>query len=521
MTNSQKTITQLERISDYVPFYASQKGDEKVLVLGDKVYTYKSLNEYVNQIAKALLASGIKKGDRVATLSPPTPDYFAIFLATSSIGGIWLGLNPQHKQDEYHNILGDSEPKLIISIPEFLGREYSSDLAFLKENIKTIQDVILLDEGAGSFQNFLSKGDNISDFELEGARALIKGSDTALIVYTSGSTGRPKGALIPHCGLVKCSIIQYKHWYCVPLITLNYLPINHIGCVGDISSFTLVAGGTMVFLDKFDPVVALELIEREHVSMFGGVPTALQMCLTSNKVEKRDLSSVQMAIYSGAAAPVGLITDLMEIFPCVSSSYGMTETVGSVTFVSPTRDINALSETIGTPPEEFDFKVLTTEGQKAQVGQSGEILVRCDFLMNGYWRRKEETAKAIDNGGWLHTGDIAEVLDGNTYKLVGRMTDMFISGGYNIFPREIETVIEGHPDAKMAAVISKKNKLFGEVGVAYVLIDEGSNLTPEGLKEYCRERLGNYKIPKEFFMKTELPMLPVGKIDKKTLKEKL
>ncbi len=518
------TLPQLDRISDFARYHADRTPGAIAMQVDDRQWTYRQLADEVDVIARALLASGVQRGDRVATLSPPHPDYFLLFLAASSIGAIWVGLNPRYRIDEYRHVLGDSEPRLLFARTRINERDYTADIEALAEETASLRDVIVLAgnppiEGGVVFDAFIERAEKVTLDELTNARQQVDPADTALIVYTSGSTGTPKGAMLPHRGLVKCSRIQLRYWGCDPLRVLNYAPINHVGCVGDISSFCLVGGGCMVFMEKFEPSALLEIIERERITWFLAVPTVLHMMLALPEFGDHDLSSLQKVCWSGAAAPPALIDEIAACFPVVSNAYGMTETVGSVTFCSTGDGMQALRDTIGYPVPEYEVRIARPDGSTADTGEEGEVVVRGDFVMNGYWRRPEATAETIDVDGWLHTADTGVALPDGAIKLAGRMKEMFVSGGYNVYPREIENAIESHDDVLHAAVIPVDDEVFGEVGRAYVEFKEGSTLTVDALRSYCRERMANYKVPKQFSIMTEMPMLPIGKIDKNALKQ--
>lgn len=525
MSDVAAAIPQLDRISDYVDYYARRTPEAEAVVLEGKRSSYADLARSVDDVARALLASGIRKGDRVATLCTPHPDYFTLFLAASSIGAIWIGLNPRYRQDEYRHVLVDSQPAILLARTMIGDRDFRPEIeALTVEHPQLATPVILGDDpltaGAIAFVDWLERGRSVDDEVLASARATVRPEDPALIVYTSGTTGRSKGALLPHRGLVRCSIVQLRYWNCDPLRLLNYLPINHIGCVGDLSCFCLVGGGAMIFQEQFDPREALRIIERERVTWFGGVPTAFQMMLSLPEARQLDLSSVQMAMWSGAAAPRNLIGSILDHFPLASGSYGLTETVGSVTYAGPNRDLDDLSDTIGRPVPEYELMIAKRDGTRALPGEEGEILVRGDFIMTGYWKNPEATAQAIDAEGWLHTGDLAVELPDGRYRLVGRLKEMFVSGGYNVFPREIEEVIEKFPGVEMAAVIPVPDALYGEVGAAFILASPDRPVEMDQLVAHCRARLANYKIPKQFIQDSALPMLPIGKLDKAALKRR-
>jgi len=306
---------------------------------------------------------------------------------------------------------------------------------------------------------------------------------------------------------------------------LNNLPIGHIGSVGDISCYTLVAGGTIVFMEKFDPVGVLRVIEREKVTVWGQLPTMFQLCVSIPNFVEFDLSSVQVVFWSGGSASEPLIRRLAGVAPTLACSYGKTETVGSVTFAvinqAGNKDVDVLANSVGWPSSEYEFRLVDDVGREVRrPGEVGEIQVRGDFIMKGYWNQPEATAQTIEPSGWLHSGDLACFRPDGAVQLMGRVTEMFKSGGYNVYPQEVEQVIAAFPGATMCAVIGVPDFLYGEVGHAYVLVARGSVLNEGKLREHCREHLANYKVPKKFVITSDLPTLPNGKVDKKALQNR-
>lgn len=513
----------LERVTDYVNYYAETNSNDEALVSGEIRWSYKELQKQVDTIAKALLAMGIKKGDRVATLSPPNHHFWATFLASASIGAIWLGLNPRYKLEEYQYVISDAGPKVFFACNVIADRNYGSDLQEIVNQGNGLSQLVFLDENlskikSDTLQEFCQLADQVSDECLAHARDKVLSTDPALIVYTSGSTGNPKGALLPHRGLVRCSRNQLGYYDVFPVRMQNFFPINHVACVGDVSCFCLVTGGTIFFLENFDPALSMEQVVREKITLWGGIPTTLQMCLSLPNFSEYDLSSVQQIGWGGAAASEDLIDNLLKISPRLTSCYGLTETVGSVTYIDPTNDREILRNTIGKPVPEYDVRLIDNAGNDVKDAELGEILVKGDFIMTGYWNRPKETQETIDELGWLHTGDIGIWLPDGNLKLLGRMGEMFKSGGYNIYPREIEQVLEVFPGVEMAAVIGVSDELYGEIGIAYIQMQSGQNLKVKDIIQYCKELLANYKIPKQIFITKQLPLLPVGKIDKVKLK---
>ena len=307
----------LDRISDYVAWYAMRTPDAEALVLGARRICYRELAHEIDANARALLAAGVRLGDRVATLLPPHPDFFVQFLATASIGALWVGLNPRYQHAELAFVLNDCRPVVVFLRPRIGARDYSEDLVALRAAHAATRWVTLGDtgslEGCTPVTEFLSQGAAVREETLAQARETVGTGDPAVIIYTSGSTGQPKGALLTHRGLGRCCRVQYRHWATQPLRTLNFFPINHIASLGDITCFALVAGGCTVFLEQFDPAACLRLIAAERITLWGGVPTTFLLTLRDPAFPGADLSSVQKIVWSGAAASADLVNTLGEL----------------------------------------------------------------------------------------------------------------------------------------------------------------------------------------------------------------
>jgi acyl-CoA synthetase (AMP-forming)/AMP-acid ligase II len=512
----------ISRVSDFVALYAHETPLAEAMVLDELRITYAEFHRRVETVARGLLAAGIRKGDRVATLATPHPDYFITFLASASIGAIWMGLNPRYRTEELKYAVGDAEPALLFARTRIAGRSYREEIAAMRGAAPSIATVVALDaedggSGAQDFSSFVADGRGVSDEALAEARAQCGGRDPCLLVYTSGSTGKPKGALQHHQSVVAFSLGQNRAWPVPRQRFLNFLPINHIGCVVDVSCPTLAAGGCLVFMEQFSPEGALELMQRERISVWGSVPTVFQMQLALPTFESYDLSAVQLILWEGAALPLPLIRRLREIVPRLATAYNMTE-ASAITVVRPTDDLDVLSNTVGLPFEGVEIRLVGADGVVVADGEAGEVQTRSIYNMLGYWRRPRETAEVFTAEGWFRTGDVAERrLDGR-YRIVGRIKEMFKSGGYNVYPREVEDVIESHPAVAMAAVVSRPDPRWQEVGVAYVL--PRAPVTVVELEGLCRERLANYKVPKAFVLCEELPLLPIGKVDKVALRQR-
>ena len=512
------------RITDFVHRFAGAEPGREAVVFGNERLTYRQLESRVDDFARALLAMGIGHGDRVAMLSTSRTEYWVCFLATAGIGAIWVGLNPRHRIDEYRYLIGDSEPRLLIGMCEFEGRSYRDDLMTLKDEHAFLERLIIFDgevdsrvDGASSLESFLEAGKSVGEGQYAAARESVDRLDPCLIVYTSGSTGKPKGAMLSHHGLVFGSLVQTDHFAVEhPRVIVNF-PIDHVACVADTCSTTLVKGGTIVFQERFDPAATLAAVEAERATIWGGVPTMLQLALNLPDFDRYDLSSVEAILWGGAAMPRDAIVRLQRSGARLMSMYGMTETSAHVTYTDADADAETLAETVGRPDPRFPCRIVDEHGRECAPGQQGELQFRGDYLMLGYYRRPRATAEAFTDDGWLHTGDLGYWREDGNITLVGRMSEMFKSGGYNVYPREIELVLEEHLSVAMAAVISVSDSVYQEVGHAYILVEPGSSVSEGELIDFCRQRLANYKVPKAIHVRSQLPMLPVGKIDKKAL----
>ncbi len=491
------------------------------MILGERRITYLALHEAVERLARALLAAGVTKGDRVATLQTPHPDYFVAFLATASIGAIWVGLNPKYRVEELEHVVADAEPVLLLTRSEIEGRNYSAEIAALKSACPLLGTIVVFEgdpliPDARPMAEFLALGETIDDAVLAAARAACGGRDPCLIVYTSGSTGKPKGALLHHEGIVTMSWEQNRIWPVEPCATVNYFPVNHVGCVVDCSTPSLVAGGKMVFMEHFDPAECLAIMERERITMWGSVPTVFQMQLALPNFADYDLSAVELIVWEGAAMPAELIERLSRICARLATNYGMTETTSAITVVEPTDDLDILSNSVGAAFPGVEIRLASLDGSAVPDGTEGEVQTRSRYNLLGYWKLPDATRDAFTEDGYFRTGDLAVRRSDGRYRIVGRLKEMYKSGGYNVYPREIEATLERHPAVELAAVVSVPDPLWDEVGVAYI-VPRGAVSVAE-LEAFGRVHLANYKIPKRFIIADALPLLPIGKVDKTALK---
>jgi len=514
---------QYQRVWEYLDKWADHSPDREALVYKDRRVSFGLFHQRTGRLAKLLLELGVGRGDRVAMLSPARDEYFYTYLGTGMVGGIWYGLNPRYQLDELRYMIGDARPRVAVTVREFMGRDFAADFKALQDEFSFLEAVVVIGdawEGALDFEAELGKERRELDAALEARSAEVSTDDGALIVYTSGTTGKPKGALLTHRNIISNIEAEVEHFHMdEDGVGLVHFPINHVACSTEISIAALIGGGKLVFLDKFDPAETLAVCQAEKVTMLGQIPTMFLLEFATPGYGDYDLSSVKYYVWAGSAAPEPMVKKLAATGGALITGYGLTETTGFVTYTGDGDGIGDLVRTVGRVDPRFELKLVDKDHKEVPLGEIGEILVRGDCVMKGYWGRPEATAEAIDPDGWLHTGDLASMDRRGYLAIAGRSKEMFKSGGENIYPREIEAVIEKHPSVAMVTVIGVPHRIYQEVGKAFVMPKPGAEVSADELKALCKKHLANFKVPKSFELLPMLPMLPSGKIDRMALIE--
>lgn len=500
-----------QRVSDYPREHAAARPEDPALHFDGRTTTYGALDQQVRQFAKALLAAGVRPGHRVAIFAAARPEFVISYLAAISIGAIWQGLNIGYTARELAYVLGDAEPRIVFAAPPQGAAETLADstrAAGLAEPIVA---------GTPQWDAFLAAAESVTEEALDEAIAAVDPLDPAMLVYTSGSTGTPKGALIRHGGIVRLALVQSGKWGLERPTVLCNLPINHIGCVGDLLSVPLIAGGSVVLRETFNPEQVLADIEEFEIGALFQVATQLQRVASLDSFDQRELPSLKLVGWGGSPLPQATMDRFRAKGSSLMATYGLTEATFSVTYTDLDSTDEVLLNTVGRPDPHIELRILTEDGEWDETA-TGEVCIKHPATMAGYFGRPRDTEEAFTADGWLRTGDIGHLRPDGNLVLVGRVSEMFKSGGYNVYPREIELVIENHPDVEVAAVVPRPDPDFQEVGVAYVQPRAGHDPDPEALRTWLREHLAGYKVPKEVIIHPALPLLPVGKIDKQTLK---
>lgn len=511
----------LDRFSDYPDYYAAKFPAREAAIFDGRTLTYAALSSCVDRCAKALMAAGVEGGDHVSMLSTSRTEYFIVYLATTRIGATWMGLNPAQQLDEYRYLVGDYRPKVLFGFRHLRGRDNCDALIALHEEFEDIQQLITFDDNlhgkAMLFDDFLIGAESVSKREFRQRIDSVQSDDIALIVYTSGSTGRPKGTMLSHRNLVHCAAIQYSVWPVEPLRAICNFPVSHGACCIDVTAYVLVGGGTLVFQERFDEQRVLQAVEQHRVSWMIQVPVMIQKMLAMPERARYDLSSLQILFFGGASIPLAMIGELRRLGCTPQTGWGLTEATGAVTYTALDDDDQTMSRTVGRAAGSFDVRIADEQGSFLGPDKAGEVLVGGPCVMSGYYNQPQATRETIDEKGWLHTGDRGLIDNDGRLVIVGRIKHMYKSGGYNIYPREIEMALELHPAVALATVVSVPDPQYDEIGIAYVLREPGRDLSTPVIEEFARERLANYKIPKRFVIRDQLPEMEVGKVDRVTL----
>jgi len=486
-----------------------------------RVFTYTELAAAVREAAKAFIAHGVLRGERVAIWAPNGWRWIVAALGLQSAGAVLVPLNTRFKGREAGYILRKSRVRLLFTVDRFLGIDYRELLR--GERLPDLEETWLLADGGGAdgWDGFLTSGHGLDSSALEERLRQIDAEDYSDILFTSGTTGNPKGVPTTH----RQNLRTYEIYTRVMGLSAGdrYLIVNpFFNTFGYKAGWlsALMRGATVLPHAVFDAAEILQRIERDRISVLPGPPTLYQSLLGLPGVEQYDLASLRLATTGSSTVPTELVRRMKADlgFKTVLTAYGMTETSGVISMCSPADDVETVASTSGRPIDGVEVRVIDEAGSEAPPGRPGEILVRGFNIMQGYFEDPQESARTLDGEGWLHTGDIG-VVDGRGYiRITDRKKDMFIVGGFNCYPAEIENVLLSHPDILQAAVIGIPDARLGEVAKAYVIPRPGAALSPEAIIDWARAQMANYKVPRAVELRAALPLNASGKVQKFLLK---
>lgn len=509
-TEPQTTPAALDHIARALP-------DHDALVTEDHRFTYAALRDEVRRAAAALIALGVEPGDRVALWSPNTWHWVVACLGTHYAGGVLVPLNTRYTAAEATDILVRSEAKVLVGMGRFLKSDRLAELD--RDQLPALQHVVRVpvEDADGTWDEFIAAGDGVSGADIDARAAAVRPDDLSDILFTSGTTGRSKGVLCAH----RQSLAGPAAWAACGQMTAQdrYLCINpffhNFGYKAGILA-CLQTGATLIPQVTFDAAGALRAIEEHRITVLPGPPTIYQTLLDHPDRDRYDLSSLRFAVTGAATVPVVLIERMQTELDIdiVLTAYGLTESGGFATMCRADDDAVTVATTCGRPIGDFELR-LSTGGDS----DSGEVLLRSSNIMLGYLDDPQATAAAIDEQGWLHTGDIGTVDAAGNLRITDRLKDMYICGGFNVYPAEIEQVLARLDGVADVAVIGVPDDRLGEVGRAFIVRRPDSTLDETAVIAYAREHLANFKAPRSVTFTDSLPRNPGGKVVKRELRE--
>ena len=481
---------------------AAKHPDRIAIRLDDVAVPYAAMEQVSQRVAGLLASKGIGRGDRVGVMLPNVPHFPMVYYAALRLGVIVVPMNVLLTSREIKHYLSDSGAKLMLVWHDFAAEA---------EQAGAETGVEVLSVEPTQIGELVAAADPVEEI------AEVEPDDTAVVLYTSGTTGQPKGAELTH-GNIGTNVEA-----CLGLfspseqdVIFGGLPLFHIFGQTACMNVAVAVGGEITLLPRFDPAKALEIIERDKVSIFMGVPTMYAALLHTPDRESSDVSSLRLCVSGGAALPMEILTAFEKDFGSpIIEGYGLSET-------SPVASFGRLDQerkpgTIGTPIDGVEMRIVDGEGEVLGVGDVGEVQIKGPNVMKGYWNMPEATAKAIDPDGWFASGDMATVDDDGYYKIVDRKKEMILRGGYNVYPREVEEVLYEIPAVAEAAVMGIPHDDLGEEIVAVVSFKEGQSATTDEIQAYAKEQVAAYKYPRHIVILDELPKGPTGKLLKREI----
>ena len=503
---------------------AARFADRSAIEDGSVSLSFAELARAGVRAARAFLAAGVEPGDRVAVWAPNIHEWILAAIGLQSAGAVLVPLNTRFKRAEAGYVLRKSRARILCTVGEFLGTNYAESLE--GEDLPELEQVVLLRGTAETgvpWSEFQRRGESVSEDAARERSEAISPDDLSDIMFTSGTTGNPKGVMTTHAQNLRA----FATWSEVVGLREGdrYLIVNPFFHAfgykaGWLSS--IMRGVTILPHGVFEVSAVLERVGKERVSVLPGPPSIYQSILAHPDRGRHDLSNLRLAVTGAAPTPVELVHRMRDElgFETIITGYGLTECCGIVSMCRYDDDPETIATTSGRAIPGTEVRCVDGEGKEVPRGESGEVVVRGYNVMQGYFEDEQETCQTIDSDGWLHTGDIAVMDDRGYLRITDRIKDMFIMGGFNCYPAEIENLMFAHPEIAQSAVIGVPDERMGEVGMAWVVPLPGKTLTPESVIQWCRANMANYKVPRIVEIVDELPATALGKIKKFELRER-
>lgn len=535
MQLSDKTLGQ------YLEYWAEHTPNSEYIVYSDRGlrFTWKEFNNRVDDMARGLIAIGVTKGTHVGLWAQNVPDWLTFLYACAKIGAVCITVNTNYKQSELEYLCKDSDMHTLC-LTDGTWDTHFVDMAYemlpelrecqrghLQSNrFPRLKNVVYIGQekfrGMYNTSEILLLGENTDDEEFDRLRNSVNCDDVVNMQYTSGTTGFPKGVMLTHYNIINDGFLTGEHMHftsedrlcvCVPLFHCFGVVLATMNC--------LTHGCTEVMIERFDPLLTLASVSKEKCTALYGVPTMFIAELNHPMFDMFDLRSLRTGIMAGSLCPIELMKRVEEKMHLkVTSVYGLTESAPGMSQTRIDDPDDVRYTTVGRDYEFVDVKVIDPEtGREVPTGVQGEMCCKGFNVMKGYYKNPKATAEVIDENGYLHSGDLGVKDENGNYRITGRIKDMIIRGGENIYPREIEEFLYHLPGVRDVQVAGVPSKKYGEEVGAFIIPDEGAQLSVDEVRDYCRGRISRYKIPKYVFFVNEFPLTGSGKIQKFKLRE--
>ena len=529
------------RIGDLADDAARKFGAREGLVFHDRRYSFTEVADETDRAAKGLMAMGISRGDHVALWLNNSAQWIFISFALAKVGAVQVPINTRFRTSDLEYVVRQSDSAVLITHDrsgpinyQDMVREVislpSSGSEVEDENFPELRQVIILDakdhDGTTSWAACLKAGVEIDDDALAARAASVDSDDAFLIMYTSGTTGFPKGAMHSHRLIFNNEMRAYRMAYTANDVILNYLPLFHAFSYSECALMSLLTGARQIITETFDPEESLDLVAAEGVTLIQGFEAHLKGLTEAQEARPRDISTLRTGIFAAgmhSATPV-VRRGAKALAPLINlSGFGMTECWLGVALNSLDDSEDLRCESSGYVGMGYEIRIADPDadpdtGDDQPIGVPGELLVRSEFLMQGYYKKPEETAAAFDADGWFHTGDTAEWLEGGYMRFLGRYKDMLKVGGENVDPMETEGFLLEHEEVHQIAIVGFPDEKLSEVPVAFVERAPGTHIEADGIIDLCRGKVASFKIPRHVFFVDEFPMTASGKIRKVDLR---
>ena len=511
----------------YVDKWAQSKPNAEAVIFKDTRMTWAQLAEAVDRTARAFLEIGVEKGDCIAMISMARPEFIIAFMAAAKVSAIWTGISPRFTTGEMGRILRDCRPSVLITLDRYEESNLLERALTFSFGLSCIREIMTIGKSTSDvldFNAFIDKPRPELDQELKTRISSACDEDEALLMYTSGSSGVPKGVLHSHKAILS-NVEQEHRLFEIGSDSkiLLHFPINHVAADVEIAFCALYAGACIVMMDDFDPAKTVEIVDKEEITVLGQVPPMYLLEMRSGLFEKANWDSVKTFVWGGSPATQDMLETLEIIRKRTGArlvtGYGATELGGFVTATAPKDTIKQLGIYAGKPYDNCELQIVDTARNPVPQGEIGEIAVRGPMLMKGYLNSPTLSSSVLDEDGWYYTSDLGQLDKNGALIICGRRSEMFKTGGENVFPCEIENVLEAHPAVLYSAVIAVPDPIFDEIAHAHVMVVPGAQVTTEELSNWCRENLAPFRVPRSITIHSSLPLLASGKVDKIRLRE--